>query len=167
MSKQSELFANFIASGKGNLLTPRESRVATQIAEGVHADVIAKSFQVTRERIRQIAKKAARRINRINREAKAAKDFVALSTTLPSPLDVPLEDLAFPIRLHYSLQNLRVEKLGDIVKLGRRGLLRGRGVGQKSMQRIEDTLAHFKLELPLEPSGELPNIDHSLGAAPE
>ena len=73
MSKQSELFANFIASGKGNLLTPRESRVATQIAEGVHADVIAKSFQVTRERIRQIAKKAARRINRINREAKAAR----------------------------------------------------------------------------------------------
>ncbi|MGD1003766.1 MAG: hypothetical protein ABR884_04320 [Minisyncoccia bacterium] len=159
MSKQSELFASFIATGTGNLLTPRESRVVTQIAEGVHVGVIAESFQVTRERVRQIASKAARRINRINREAKAAKDFVALSTTLPSPLDIPLEELAFPIRLHYSLQNLRVEKLGDIVKLGRRGLLRGRGIGQSFMWRIDDTLAHFGLELPLEPSGELPGIN--------
>ncbi len=149
MSKQSKLFASFIATGKGNLLTPRERHVITQIAEGVHFDVIAESIQVTRERIRQIACKAARHVQRIQREEESAKRIADLKAVSSFPLEIPLDDLDFPIRLYYSLLNLRVEKLGDIVKLGRLGLLRGRGIGHVYMRRIEDTLIRFGIELPL------------------
>lgn len=155
MSKQKELFTAFLATGNTTLLTPREYTVAEKMAQGQSYDEVGQSFAVTRERARQIAAKAERRIQRYNagkaEEAEAVAFVNKLKESNQSVRTVSVDEVSlFPIRVWCSLKNAGVSTLGDIVDKGRTELFRCRDahIGVVGMAKITEVLGLFGLELP-------------------
>lgn len=148
MSKQKQLFVTHLAEGGIKLFSLREKVVVSTLAAGCSADEVGQVLGVTKERVRQIAAKAERRIRRGKAHPTSIdsliKDLKARNT---SPREIPINALT-DARLEYALINRGVSTLGGVVDLGCIGLLRTPNIGRKRVAELRELLSQFDMKLP-------------------
>jgi hypothetical protein len=149
MQKRQELYINFLAQGIEGSLTPREKSVIQMIADGKSFEEIGILFSVTRERIRQIADKASRKIARIMRDQEAERRRKQLREEAKTKnLDsLMLEDLEISRRTYNGLRNCGVDQINQLANLTEADLLHTKNFGRKSLFELKEVLAQLGLGL--------------------
>ena len=149
MKKRQEMYANFLVQGGGQKLSPREEKIITMVADGKDFEEIGIHFSVTRERIRQIADKASRKIKRMadEQEFTRVRDE-RLSEAKTEGIDgLTVEDLELSVKAYNCLCNAGITHVIQLAGVSELELLRVKNFGQKSLNEIKEVLATVGIKL--------------------
>jgi DNA-binding CsgD family transcriptional regulator len=165
MKKRQEMYANFLAQGGGDKLTPREEKVIRMIADGKSFEEVGVQFAVTRERIRQIADKVSRKIARIARDQEAQKlrDERLKEFKTKDLKGLQIDDLQLSVKAYNGLLNAGITHISQLAEITEAELLRTKNFGRKSLNEIKEILTQVGLRLKSSsaPLGELNGTQRS------
>ena len=112
---------------------------------------VARIFQVTRERVRQIEAKAIRKLRHPVRARQLAsyaelEDQFPPETPYTEPRDIPLRDFEFSVRARNVLSRARITTLGDLANHTEASLLVYRHFGETSLEELREHLRRHGLD---------------------
>mgnify|MGYP001558813361 FL=1 len=133
MKKTQEMFANFLAKGDMSRLSPREEKIVRLTVDGKSTEEIGVHFDVTRERIRQIADKAKRKIARITRdqEVQRLREERMKEVKTQDPKGLTIEDLELSTKAYNGLCNAGITHVSQLSGVTEAELLRTKNFGRK------------------------------------
>ena len=140
--RKKELFANFLAQDGGSLLSPREEKVAKMVVDGKSYEEIGIEFDVTRERVRQIADKATRKIATIMQQHVAQQRLEEMMKGGVKSLSI--SDLNISIRAEYALLNAGITHASQLADFTEPQMLRIKKFGKKYLNELKDLGIRFK-----------------------
>lgn len=145
MYQRQELYRNFLAQGGGQTLSSREEEIITMIAGGKGFEEIGIHFAVTRERIRQLADKASRKIKRIadQQEAKRLRNERIPEAKTKGLGGLAIEDLDLSVRTYNCLRNAGITHVGQFSEITTGELLHIKNFGRKSFNEIKELTGLF------------------------
>lgn len=149
MKKRQEMYRNFLTHGEVSQLTPKEEKVVQMIADGKDFNEIGVHFDVTRERIRQIADKASRKIGRIleSQEVEQKRKERVEETQTKGVEGLTVEDLELSRRTYCSLLNVGITHVSQFAGISEAELLRTKNFGRKSLNELKEVLAQVGVRL--------------------
>ena len=149
MKKRQEMYRNFLTQGKVSQLTPKEEKVVQMIADGKDFNEIGVHFDVTRERIRQIADKASRKIGRIleSQEAELNKQKMMDEAKAKGLEGLTIDDLLLSVRTYNCLKNLGLTFASQLADFTEADLIRTKHFGRKSLNELKEVLAQVSIRL--------------------
>ena len=157
------------------ILKDREKEILSEVMKGVKSDEIGKMFGLTRERVMQIAAKAANKLAYIQDLKQIRDENITLKeendrlkqyiTDQKIKIDAyengdrlrftifekHLNDLNFTVRTRNGLKYLNCDTLGDVVKLDISMLMKARNFGKKSLTEIDEFLKSHGLHWGMNP----------------
>lgn len=157
MKKRQELFANFLAQGGGSDVSVREEIVAKMIVDGKSYEEIGVHFDVTRERIRQIADKAERKISTTMRQRETEQRVEDMKKKGVSGLTI--DDLILSPRAYNGLKNAGVSHVSQLADFTEGEMLCIKNFGRKSLNELKYLGIQFKGVL--RATNELTETQHS------
>lgn len=165
MKKTQEMFANFLAKGDMSRLSPREEKIVRLTVDGKSTEEIGVHFDVTRERIRQIADKAKRKIARITRdqEVQRLREERMKEVKTQDPKGLTIEDLELSTKAYNGLCNAGITHVSQLSGVTEAELLRTKNFGRKSLNELKEVLAQvgIRLKSSSAPLGELNRTQQS------
>lgn len=153
----------------------REREVLVDVIKGVKLEDIGKKLGLTRERIMQIATKAANKLTQIEdlkqirdenialkEENDRLKQYIADQNLKVSAyensdrlrftiFEKRLNELNLTVRTQNGLKQLNCDTLGDVVKLDMSMLLKARNFGKKSLAEIDEFIKRLGLHWGMNP----------------
>jgi hypothetical protein len=149
MKKRQELYANFLAQGGGKFLSPKEEKIVRMVADGKSFDEIGVHFDVTRERIRQIADKASRNIAKImsDQEAERLRNERLGEVKTKDLNGLKIDDLQLSVKAYNGLANAGITHVSQLVGVSETELLRTKNFGRKSLNEVKEVLAAAGIRL--------------------
>lgn len=149
MKQRQEMYKNFLAQGLGEKLTPREEKVVQMVADGKDFNEVGMYFAVTRERIRQIADKASKKIRRIFEYQEAEQNRRKMLDEAKTKVleGLTLEDLSLSVRTLICLRNAGLTYASQLSGVSEMDLLRIKNFGRKSVAELKEVLAEVGIQL--------------------
>lgn len=119
----------------------RETQVFLDYLRGTSLEETGAKFDLTRERVRQIKERAARRFPLMVGRMKNLLRLARGEKTEPKiPLSTPVADLGLSVRAMEALASTEINNVGELASHTENELLKYRTMGKRSLEEIQNVL---------------------------